>query len=296
VTKITGLAEKMDYYVRTYVTTAKGTAYSPEAVKFTTTEKPVEVIKFTQKVLIEQATGTWCGWCPRGSFHMKEAMDKYPGRVFTVVAHSGDPMAHNSMIEYYTRIYGLPGFPAGYVNRSKNPTYVVDPSEWLPAVDKEIMETAPAGLAISSSVDGKNVKVTAKAKFNSLYNPAAEYYILGFFTENDVTGYPQENYYSGNSSYKNVYPEYYSAPGTINDYHHKYVLRKVISQNIAGDLIAKTEHGVNKEVSRDYTFTMGNEVLANSHITFVLIGYVSGTKPFVVNTQQVAVGKTQDYD
>ena len=43
--------------------------------------------------LVEEATGTWCGWCPRGSVGLKMLNRLFRNDVVTVAVHFNDPMA-----------------------------------------------------------------------------------------------------------------------------------------------------------------------------------------------------------
>jgi len=45
-----------------------------------------------KKVWIEEATGTWCGWCPRGEVYLKMLSEKYPDNLVLVAVHKDDPM------------------------------------------------------------------------------------------------------------------------------------------------------------------------------------------------------------
>src|SRR5437868_6692394 len=49
---------------------------------------------FTQKVMVEENTGAWCGWCVLGAEGIKTADEAYPNRVNAIALHggSGEPM------------------------------------------------------------------------------------------------------------------------------------------------------------------------------------------------------------
>lgn len=43
-------------------------------------------------VIGEEATGTWCQWCPRGAVALKNMHDKYDGFFQGIAVHNNDPM------------------------------------------------------------------------------------------------------------------------------------------------------------------------------------------------------------
>lgn len=45
-----------------------------------------------KKVWVEEATGTWCGWCPRGEVYMNYLYAKYPEHFVGIAVHQKDPM------------------------------------------------------------------------------------------------------------------------------------------------------------------------------------------------------------
>jgi len=63
-------------------------------------------------VVIEELTGTWCQWCPRGHVIGRELSQDYENIIFVAI-HTGDNMEYN---EYFTAS-GLTGAPTANVNR-----------------------------------------------------------------------------------------------------------------------------------------------------------------------------------
>ena len=48
-------------------------------------------IEYKKRVMVEDYTGTWCGWCPRVSYAL-ELLEKETDDAVIVAAHQGDPM------------------------------------------------------------------------------------------------------------------------------------------------------------------------------------------------------------
>lgn len=63
--------------------------------------------------LVEEYTGLWCGYCPRGYVAMEEMSHRYGDRFIGMVYHDNDPM---SAVETYPSDFG--GFPSVMFNRN----------------------------------------------------------------------------------------------------------------------------------------------------------------------------------
>ena len=78
-------------------------------------------IQFKKRVLVEDYTGTWCGWCPRISYAIEKLEEETEDAVI-VAAHQGDPMQFNK-ISSLMSAFSVNGFPTGIVNREATWTY-----------------------------------------------------------------------------------------------------------------------------------------------------------------------------
>ena len=80
----------LSYTMKLKVTAVNGTAVTKTAVS-----GKVMVSSFVPKhrPVVEDYTGTWCGYCPQGWVAMEAIRRDYPGVVLGIAYHSGDPMA-----------------------------------------------------------------------------------------------------------------------------------------------------------------------------------------------------------
>ena len=78
---------------------------------------------YTPVVVVEELTGTWCGYCPRGAAFLNYYHDKYnndEGKVIGIAVHSGDPMEIDGQ-HYISTVQnesGSTGFPSAYFQRT----------------------------------------------------------------------------------------------------------------------------------------------------------------------------------
>ncbi len=152
-----------------------------------------------RKVFIEEATGTWCGWCPRGSVNMDLMEDNYPNSI-EVAVHNNDPMANST----YDAGIGtqIGGYPSGLVDRAYGD---VDPSEfeatYLDRID--VQAIVSVGVEVDFDETTRDLTATVTATFAANVD-GANYRINSVLVEDNVTGtgsgYNQVNYYANNAN------------------------------------------------------------------------------------------------
>lgn len=175
----------------------KTDAYEPN--NHTTFSLNVPDRRFSRRVVCEEYTGLWCGWCPRGLVGLELMKELKGDRFIAISIHGGMgdqlEIPADSSYSYYDFWATIPGAPSSKLDRrlSGDPFYDI---ERLYA-----METATdCHIAVESKVcwtaDSMQLDVCtqliADADFDvSPYNVA--YVVL----EDSITGYWQTNYYSG---------------------------------------------------------------------------------------------------
>ncbi|MBC9812074.1 Omp28-related outer membrane protein [Crocinitomicaceae bacterium CZZ-1] len=151
-----------------------------------------------KKVIIEEGTGTWCGWCPRGAVAMDYMEATYPDRFIGIAVHNGDPMT----VSAYDNGASFGGYPSANVDRSMLDVGVSQASfvSYYNARKDLVVPVAVAGTATAS---GSAVTVDVNATFYSNF-PSANYRLGVIVVEDGVTGtgsgYNQVNYYANNAN------------------------------------------------------------------------------------------------
>lgn len=150
-----------------------------------------------KRLVFEEATGTWCQWCPRGSVKMREFAEQHTGVAAQIAVHNSDPMAISAYDALITSITG-----GGWPNMTMDRDMVGDPSEIESLYNQYKNRFGFADVTMGTpSVSGSSVSVPVTIK------PAVE--INGgklalVVTEDGVTGtgndWNQANAYSGGGS------------------------------------------------------------------------------------------------
>lgn len=161
------------------------------STKFNTLTK-----KGTKAVLVEEGTGTWCGWCPRGAVALEELTKKYPKTFIGVAVHVRDTMKDKN----YRESSGFRRYPSIHIDR----TLMHQKFENTEGVEKfykqRIDEETPADLSAEITKSGNDISIKAQAEFYT--DIASAQLRLGVVViENGVTGaskhFNQQNMYSG---------------------------------------------------------------------------------------------------
>jgi hypothetical protein len=151
-----------------------------------------------RKVIGEEATGTWCQWCPRGAVMMDFLTENYDNFI-GIAVHNADPMVVAAYDGPVSAAVG--GYPSGLIDRAYGD---VDPLEFEDYfIDRMSQEPV---VAINQNVDWDATTRTATVTsyFKFLQEMNGDFRVAVAFTEDDVTGtastWGQKNAYSGGGS------------------------------------------------------------------------------------------------
>ena len=156
------------------------------------------VVPAPNKVVVgEEGTGTWCGWCPRGTVFMDRYEHQFGEFWAGIAVHNGDPMT----VATYDAGIGasISGYPSALVDRGAE----VDPSSMSSDffTRLQVAPTAILSNNIQWNAGTRELTVDISADFQSAANN--NYKLALVVTEDNVkgtgSGYNQANYYSSSS-------------------------------------------------------------------------------------------------
>ena len=258
----------------------------------------------THKALIEEYTGTWCGYCPRGLVALESLAEMYPDDFVRISYHNSDPMEIMST-------YGFPsdvqGFPDAWIDR----VIEVDPYYGTGNDDMYVIEDLKARnqefghgsieFTANWGADGTTVEINTEVTF--AYDVkgnkfAIEYVLVADGLSGEGSDWNQSNYYSGGSmgpmgGFENMDS---SVPGLVfNDV-------AIMTSNIGGingSLPATIE--ADKVMTHKYTFYLDDALNTSSQpiiqdkakTTLRVVGLIINRQTGeVVNANAAVVGQS----
>ena len=210
--------------------------------------------------LIEEYTGTWCGWCIRGLVGMELMRETFGDDFVGIAYHYGDAM---QITTNYPN--NVTGFPSAFLERN----YSIDPLFGFGNVSGGIINDmqqmaaieAIAGIDVTAmwtSADKTAIDVNVTSYFTSDYNNA-NFAIEVMLIADDLYGtgssWNQENYYSGYTEYaKDDYlGSWVRKPETITGIHFNDVLvgfSGAIANSLPSSIVAYDDY------TTSYTFQL----------------------------------------
>ena len=226
---------------------------------------PLQVMNWvpTHKALIEEYTGTWCGWCPRGLVALEALAELYPNDFVRISYHNSDPM---EIMDSYSFPNVVGGFPDAWLDRKieVDPYYGTGDNDFGVVADLQarakVFGFARIELNAALSEDGNNVEVNTEVAFpfdisNGKY--AIEYVLVEDGLTGEGSSWNQSNYYAGggNGEMGGFEAAESSIPGmTFNDVA---ILMSEIG-GIEGSIPANVK--AEEVVNHNYTFKLADAV------------------------------------
>jgi hypothetical protein len=164
-----------------------------------------------KKVVVEEGTGTWCGWCPRGFVAMEDLGANYADVAIPIAIHNFDPMLLPDYDTPFSSTIG--GYPSGHVDRKLidiDPDNPVTGYGFDDAVEDLETRMVPSYVDVTTTYDPdtRTVQITGTARLsiatqdNALRFGAVitEDGVKGASTTEPLTDYDQVNYYAGGAN------------------------------------------------------------------------------------------------
>ena len=155
----------------------------------------IYAFKPTNRPLVEEFTGLWCGWCPRGYVALETMKERY-GDQFVAVAFHDNSQGADAMAVTNIFPVTVSGFPAADINRSS----VIDPGSIYGEWPKYREELVPADIDVTvewADEMGLDLKATATVNFATDFADAN--YRIGYLVVEDGMSsslWYQRNYFS----------------------------------------------------------------------------------------------------
>ena len=258
-------------------------------------EFSVMPLSFTKKVLIEEFTAAWCGYCPWGAAIVENIVNDNEN-VIPVAVHVRDGMAidHSSFLEM---TYQNNSYPAGMVDRApynvNDTTQVVsfNAGYFTYFSANQLLLEAECGLAMRSKVSGDIAMIEVRAGFNTVLD--GDYRLTVYLLEDGVTG---SGYGFDQINWDNEEPQsdFYEMGDPIVGYVHNHTLRAVLSGEL-GDPLDESVLTSGGEHIASYSIGISNyDKKKLSAVAFIQRIGTDFTQHEVLNVQQVGITGFQD--
>lgn len=225
-----------------------------------------------RKVLIEEATGAWCQFCPDGAVKVDELLTNYPNDVVATSLHDGDGMA-NTFSDALNNAFAGGSYPSGEVDRvlfSGESNVGSNRGTWEAHALERMDIERPVNLAASNTYNPSTRDLTVDVTATFLADYADNYRLSVMVVEDSVVGpnnsqYNQVNYYNSVSGHT-----YYQAGNPIHYFPHMQVLREILggtwgqSGSIPNPITALTPY------SYQFTTTLDNSYRDNKVFLIVV--------------------------
>jgi len=250
--------------------------YSLDSVIYNSDTRTFSVVIPKTKVVLEDYTGTWCGYCPSVS-HAIEEIRLITNDVSVVAIHNGDPMTipQESDLRYE---FGINGFPTGRINRTTDWSYPYGSSQIESLIDTDNSIAISIDSQINDMILEINLRVVSEEDLNNNK-------IVAYLIEDNLI-YDQTSYYNyDEDSY------FFGMGNPIVDFVHNDVLRHSFT-NILGDSMENPTPALN-DVYFNYSIEIESEYNPDNLGIVIMIVNENNT---ALNSQFSRINSFQDFN
>lgn len=255
---------------------------------FTTPEKTFTVYIPKRNVVIEDYTGTWCGYCLKALVAIDSVL-VLTEHVSVVAIHESsigppDPMDFAQIDDLQAEFDVPDSFPQTQLNRTVK-WNATPPSSLIydyAAVTNIAGLETDVSIAISSQISGSTLSVDAKVIYKNGSEPGDK--LVVYLLESGIIA-DQVNYFNSNPA-----SPYFGMGNPIVNFVHNDALRNSLS-NLFGDNIPET--AAFEEHKKTYTFAIPSEYNANNLSFVVMVVKADNSSK---NSQHAKLGETKIYN
>ncbi len=226
----------------------------------------------------EEATGTWCPWCPRGDVFMNYMEETYKDLFIGIAVHNQDPMAFVDYDTPFTSLAGFQGFPSVVVERGS----FIDPLNLEADFVSKVQQASPVELTLAAEFNESTRTLDMNVNVEALATLFPNAGIVLVLTEDGVTGtdaegYGQANNYAGGAN--GVMGGYELLPSTVpaSQMVYNHVARALVNGFEGEEFGAGMVSGDTRTMA--YSFTIPEEWDTDNMHIIALFRQNDGTTP-----------------
>ena len=242
----------------------------------------------TKKVIIEDYTGAWCGWCPEGTVILENLEAANPTTLIAIANHNGDALQTPEGAAIDAGL-NVTSYPNGSIDRkmfSGEAKTSVSRSKWSNYFNQQAATTAKVSVSFSNTVyDAGTGNYTGKVnvKFTSAPTAGVPLKVQVYVLEDSIpaTGsYAQENY---SSSIQN-------GASPLTNWYHNNTLRDALGDAWGYTGVIPATPVLNTTYTKNISFTINPAwVKKNIHlVAFVAYdGAVANGEKEILNAEEI---------
>jgi len=236
------------------------------------TTQVVAITPVENKIVIgEEATGTWCGWCPRGAVALNFMDRDYHGYFQGIAVHNGDPMTNTDYDAGLAPYIG--GYPSALVDRGTE----IDPSDFELDFLQRIVTPIAGTISNGAVQNGTIIDVSLDVDIQS--SISGNWKLACVLVEDSVTGsggtwYQSNSYGSNGITLIDVNGvDWGTLPSWVPDAQmiYRHVARG-IAPSFDGEALDATSYNSGDQFTKCFQFTLDPTWdLTQMHIVGMLI-------------------------
>lgn len=249
--------------------------YTIDSQNYSTDLIVFNIVEPINKVIVEDYTGTWCGYCPPVAHAIYELKEVYDN-IISVGIHNNDELTIDQESDLRSEL-GISGFPSARLNRTIS---WFDPYQ-ISDVNSLLSEENNVAISIKSALENIDLEVNLRIVSNvELVNHKLVIYLV----ESNLI-YDQSNYFNYvEDSY------FYNLGNPIENYSHQDVLRKSIT-NISGNALNVIQP------LTDYKFNFNVEISPDFvQENLAIVAIIVDSDNNAINSQFSEVNSFQDFN
>jgi len=240
-------------------------------------------VNYVKRLLIEDYTGTWCGYCPRVAYAI-EQLHLQTENFVPVAIHR--PSSNVSSINYdpynydtseLEDILDIPGYPKGMLNRMTQWSFP-EPNNIAQAVALTQGVNPNLGIALKPVIEGNTINLDVKVNFGRDFSNLK---LVVYVLENGLL-YLQHNY-----------TDYYGGVDVIQNYQHNHVLRAVLTP-LLGEAIATNQTTIYSTYTKTFSVSVPQNVVNTANLEFV--AFIVDANGKAVNVRKAVNGDDQEFE
>ncbi len=228
-----------------------------------------QLIADSNNVVVEEATGTWCGYCPCGHEFITQILAAHPKSV--VILYHGPPN-YGSPVDPFAatgypviQLMGMTSYPTAVFGRTSG---AISRSAWVSTANSQASLPPNVKIVVTNQTLNLATRtISATINATALTNLTDTYNIYYVITENNLVS-PQNFYASCGTA------------GVHSDYVHNHVSRALVN-GTTGELLTSSPWNQNTVLTRQLSYVIPAGIdLANIDLNIII--YKVGT-PYPTN-------------